>query len=71
MFEVFGKMPGKLIVFPDDITLCDSDDMVKFHEVLYRNRGFDRRMRIIAFNPEIFILELENIFDFWIEKHFR
>lgn len=36
---------------------------------LYCNRGFDRRIGIVAFEREIFVAEVENRFDVRIQLH--
>ena len=63
-------MPRKLTFFADDPVIRHGNDVVKEHGS-NRDRRFDRGMRVVVFECEIFELKTENIFHGGIDLHLR
>lgn len=75
IFHVCGDVPQEFIVSSDGSVVgnCRYDVLLHFRTLfgLYCDRGFDCRPRVIAFQAEILVFEIEDALHFRIQFHYR
>ena len=75
IFHVCGDVPQKFIVTSDGSIVgnCRYDVLLHFRTLfgLYCDRGFDCRPRVIAFQTEILVFEIEDALHFRVQFHYR